>query len=97
MSGLDDELRVALKRGDPPPGFAGRVLARAESRRARGWWPAAAAAVLLLAGGLEFERERRMRIDGELAKKQVVLAIRIASTKLQVLKEKIHGIDSTRH
>jgi len=98
MSRLDDELKVALGRVDPPPGFAGRVLARAESRRSgRQWWIAAIAAGLLLAGGLEFERERRIRAQGEAAKQQVIMALQITSNKLQFIKEKIHAIESTRH
>ena len=95
MSRLDDELRIALQRTDPPPGFAARVLAQAEIRSSRcRWWTAAIAAALLLAGGLEFERERRIRAQGELAKQQVLLALRITGSKLQFVKEKIHAIDS---
>ena len=41
MSRLEDELRNALRREEPPEGFAARVLARAaatpEPRRARAW------------------------------------------------------------
>jgi hypothetical protein len=97
MSRLDDELKQALEREDPPPGFAARVLAQVESRRNhRRWWTAAIAAALMLAGGLEFERERRIRAQGERAKQQVILALRITSHKLQFIKEKIHAIDSTK-
>ena len=98
MSRLDDELKIALRRADPPPGFAARVLAQAESRRSRmRWWTGAIAAALLLAGGLEFERERRIRAEGEQAKQQVLLALRITGSKLQFIKEKIHAIDSKGH
>ena len=98
MSRVDDELKIALRRQDPPPGFAGRVMAKAESRTpARRWWVGAIAAGLLLAGGVEFERERRVQAQGELARQEVILALRITSTKLQFIKEKIHAIDSTRH
>ena len=104
MSRLDDELRNALRREEPPLGFAGRVLARAESMpsRRRWWafprmrWAAAAAAVVLLASGLGIERQRRIRAQGEFAKEQVMLALRITGSKLQFVKEKIHAIDSTR-
>ena len=39
---LDDELRAALRREDPSPGFARRVVARAQSKPKRkfGIWPA---------------------------------------------------------
>ena len=71
---LEDELRHALRREEPPPGFAERVLARAaagETRRAgwlervRGWfrvpavsWALAAALCLLLAAGIAIDRRR---------------------------------------
>jgi hypothetical protein len=105
MSRLDDELRQALRRQVPPPGFAERVLARVESReraRRRWWlpprmtWAAALAATLLIVTGVEFEHQRRLRAEGERAKEQVMLALRITGSKLQFVKEKIHAMDSTR-
>jgi hypothetical protein len=97
MSRLDDELKIAMRREDPPPGFAERVLARAERRRtARPWWGAAIAAMVLLAAGAEFEHQRRVRAEGEQAKQQVMLALRITGSKLHYIKEKIHVIDSTQ-
>ena len=57
MSRLDDELNIALRREDPPAGFAERVLAGAPATRwTRPRWAAAIAAALLLAAGVEFER-----------------------------------------
>ena len=102
MSRLDDELRAALGRREPPAGFAARVVARAaaDAGRRRWWsvprlrWAAALAACLVLAGGVEMERERRIRRQGELAKQQVMLALRITGNKLQFVKEKIHAIHS---
>lgn len=96
MSRLDDELKLALRREEAPAGFADRVIAQAESRRGEGrrWWMGAIAAGLLLAAGLEYERERQIR-EGEQAKEQVMLALRITSSKLQFVKEKIHAIDFT--
>jgi hypothetical protein len=62
MSNLDDELRLALTREEPPEGFAERVLARLPRedanvvemrprRRMAPAWLAAAAALVLVAGG----------------------------------------------
>ena len=65
MNRLEDALRGALRREEPPAGFAGRVLAAAQGRDqqravSRWWffrqsprlrWAAAFAAVVLLAGG----------------------------------------------
>ena len=96
MSRLDDELKIALGREEPPPGFAERVLAGAHHRRsARPWWPAAIAATVLLAAGVEFEHQRRLRAEGERARQQVMLALQITGRKLQFIKEKIHVTDST--
>jgi hypothetical protein len=98
MSRLDDELKIALRREEPPPGFAERVLARADfPRRRRAWWAAAIAAAILLAAGVEFEHQRRLRADGEQARARVMLALRITGSKLQFIKEKVNAIDSTRH
>ena len=98
MSRLDDELKIALRREEPPPGFAERVLARVDSHRPRRpWWAAAIAAAVMLAAGVEFEHQRRLRAEGELAKERVMLALQITSSKLQFVKEKIHALDSTRH
>ena len=59
-------------------------------------WIAALAACLLLAAGGMVERERRERARGEMAKQQVMLALGITGSKLQLVKEKIHAIHSER-
>lgn len=98
MSRLDDELKIALGREEPPAGFADRVLVGFEPRRSTGrWWAAAIAATVMLAAGVEFEHQRRLRAEGEQAKERVMLALQITGSKLHVIQEKIHAIDSTRH
>ncbi|HUJ20578.1 MAG TPA: hypothetical protein VLX58_03605 [Bryobacteraceae bacterium] len=45
MSHLEEDLRMALRRKEPPPDFAGRVMARVQGRKPaprRGWWEALA-------------------------------------------------------
>jgi len=95
---LDDELRSALQRQEPPPEFAERVLARVAAvpvRMPRPWfrlpvmrWAAAmAATVMLLAGGLEYRH-----YEGERAKAQVLLAVRIAANKLNKVQRKVQMI-----
>ena len=104
MSRLEDELRNALRREEPSPGFAARVMARAQAvsppRRWLPWpalrWAGSLAAVAVIAGGVVYERERRMHAEGEKAKEQVMLALHITGSKLQSIKEKIHEMDS-RH
>jgi hypothetical protein len=92
MASLEDELRSALRRREPSPDFTERVLARVSAapvRRApQPWvrWVAAMAAtlVLLAAGGLEYRHYR-----GERAKEQVLLAVRIAGSKLNKAQKKV--------
>jgi type VI protein secretion system component VasF len=80
MDWLDDELKSAFERQEPPPDFAARTIARA--RQGRGLalprWAAAAAAVLVLAAVGYGYRWRQ----GEAARQEVLLAFRIAATKM---------------
>jgi uncharacterized protein HemX len=88
---LEDELRSALRRQEPSPDFTERVLARVAAapvrRASRPWvrWVAAiAAALLLAAGGFEYRQ-----YQGERAKGQVLLAVRIAGGKLNKAHRKV--------
>lgn len=107
MRNMDDELRNALRREEPPQGFADRVLQRAARgahprRTTRADWPfmrwaAAAAIVAALAGGFQYRavvQEREERIRGEAAKEQVIQALRIAGSKLQLVQSKVKEIGS---
>ena len=83
---LEDDLKRAMRRVPAPEGFAERVLSRVhEPRREprRSWWRAVAATLLLgsiLAGwGV---RETVRRREGERAKEQVLLALRITGAQL---------------
>jgi hypothetical protein len=95
---LEDELKLALRRQEPSPDFTERVLARvaAPARRAPRtfqpwqqpmirWVAPVAAALLLAAGGTEYRHYR-----GERAKAQVLLAVRIAGSKLSKAQRKVH-------
>jgi hypothetical protein len=91
---LEDQLRSALKRQDPSPDFAERVLARVSAMPVRRapqpwvrWLAAVAAALLLAAGSLEYRHYR-----GERAKDQVLLAVRIAGGKLAKAQKKVHRL-----
>ncbi len=105
MSRLEDALRESLRREDPGPEFTRRVLARAaESASRRSWWQraadvfgpgmvrwAAACAVtcsLLVVGSLEY-REHQRRVEGEQAKQKLILALRVAGTKLHMVQAKV--------
>jgi hypothetical protein len=105
MKRLEDELRNAMRREEPPEGFVERTLARASAPRQNAWigifarqgvrWALAGALCLVLAvAGIEFKRAQVERARGEAAKAQLMLALRITADKLQLAQEKAqqHGI-----
>jgi hypothetical protein len=91
MRPSDDDLREALRHESPPDGFAERVLARARSRQLdEGWrlgidwlWPAVAAAVVMVAVGSAVSERQARRAEGERAKADVLLALRVTGEKLR--------------
>jgi hypothetical protein len=96
MHSFEDELRSALRRREPSPDFTARVLARVAAvpagRTRRPWvrWVAAmAASVMLAAGAVEYRR-----YQGEKAKFQVLLAVRIAAVKLNKAHRKIQMLNA---
>ena len=100
MSLLEDNLRSILRREEPPEGFAARVRSRLELERGRAWrlrwrrpgwrWAAAAALALVLLGAPLAEYHRRR--EGEAARAQAMLALRIASTQLNSVLKKVVGL-----
>jgi hypothetical protein len=88
MREFEDELRSALRRQYPPAGFAHRVLDRARPKgatRHRSWVAAAIAAGLLLSlGGFEYRQ-----YEGRKAKRELLLALEIAGSKLSIAQEKV--------
>jgi hypothetical protein len=97
MKGVEDVLRQALRRVDPPAGFADRVLQRASMDPARkGFgngvirWATAAALVIGVSGGLWYRAEEHRRAEGEAAKRQVLLSLEITGAKLRAVQMKIN-------
>ena len=86
MDWLEQELAKALARKEPAAGFDGRVRARLH-RRPR--WLAIAATILVMAGAGEAWRQHR----GELAKDQVMTAMRIAGSKLNRVQMQLKGTE----
>jgi hypothetical protein len=94
MDWLEDELKQALRRKEPSPDFEARVMRQATSMVTRQVltaaagrhrpvlmmprWLAAAAAVFLIAGAGAGYRYHQ----GHVAKEQVMLAMRLAGSKL---------------
>jgi len=88
MREFEDELRSALRRQEPPAGFSDRVLARTRHKgapRRAGWIAIAIAAGLVLSmGGFEYRQ-----YEGRKAKRELLLALDIAGSKLSIAQEKI--------
>jgi hypothetical protein len=86
MREFEDELRSALRRQEPPAGFANRVLARTRPKGTRRSWVAAAiaAGLLLSLGGFEYRQ-----YEGRKAKRELLLALEIAGSKLSIAQAKI--------
>jgi len=106
MKPLEEELRNALRREEPPEGFAGRVLAATAQTRPNSWsrilsrpemrWAMAGALCLMLAlAGMEFKQARREEARGEAAKAQLMQALHITASKLQRAQEKVRNLDAS--
>lgn len=92
MDRLEESLKSALARKEPPPGFAGRVAARAAATRApRSFaprWVAAAAVVVMAVGsGVAYRRHQ-----GEMAKEQVMQAMKITAVKLHRIQAHVQEV-----
>ena len=88
---LEDELRAALRREEPSPGFTERVVARARPRkrvgvlRPRFAWALAMAAMLAILIGVTAEIRQQ---KAERAGRDAVVALRIAAEKLNATRAK---------
>jgi uncharacterized protein HemX len=113
MTHMDDELRRALRRVDPPHGFAERVRTRLEPAapmRTRpkpaapkrpkgakaGWTMAAALAIAVGGGGMWYRAQEQRRMQGEEAKRQVLLSLNIASSKLRAIEMRVNRAQEPR-
>ncbi|MBZ5687990.1 MAG: hypothetical protein LAP86_23490 [Acidobacteriia bacterium] len=60
------------------------------------WAALAAVSISLVIGGVHYRNLQRQRAEGEAAKQQLMLALRIAGSKLQLAKEKVNEINTSR-
>ncbi|HEX7809000.1 MAG TPA: hypothetical protein VF608_09750 [Thermoanaerobaculia bacterium] len=110
---LEDDLKRALHRESPAPGFAQRVLSRIERdehrierndtgtardshRRRPVWWRAIAASLTLTVLGGWAAHSIHERREGERAKEQLILAMRIAGEKVHYAQQEVREIGSTQ-
>jgi hypothetical protein len=105
MTDFEDQLRGALERKQPSPGFAARVVASAASRpkswtnmfRASAPWThwralgAAGIAASLFVGALSLDLDRQQKKQGEAARAQLIQAMQITSSQLQRIQKKVQG------
>jgi hypothetical protein len=85
---FEDELRSALRREEPPHGFAERVVkkSRQQAPSRRNGWIATAVAACLLAG---FGEIGYQQYEGRKAKRELLQALEITGSKLSVAQQKI--------
>ncbi len=85
---MERQLRKALRREPPPPEFAERVIARAKRPKllVMPRWLAPAAAVVIMAGGGSMAWRRH---QGEVAKAQVMQAMRLTAGKLHQIQTQV--------
>lgn len=103
---LEDDLKRALRRERPVPGFSSRVLSRIGNgdipqgmTRRRPRWHAVAASLTLTAilggWGAHAIHERRQE-EGERARQQVLVALQIAGEKVRYAQHEVRAIGSPR-
>ena len=100
MTPFEEELKRALVRREPSADFTQRVLAKvaavSEPRQAKPWlwrFAAVAAAVLAMAGGTVYQQHEH-DLRGESAKRKLLLAMRIAGSKLQQAQQRVQEVES---
>ena len=88
MNQFEEDLRAALRREEPPAGFREAVLARTRSyaKPSGTRWVAAAIAAGLLLGVGNFEYRQ---YEGRKAKRELLLALEIAGSKLSIAQHKV--------
>jgi hypothetical protein len=108
MNDLEKQLRSALRRCDPPAGFAERVMAcvdRDSQRKTASWnwwlklrWAAIPALAAILVFGFWFRgyEQRQQEKEALAAKQQIMLALRITGSKLRMAKAKVKAVEGER-
>lgn len=105
MTPFEQQLKEALARKEPPQDFVNRVLEKTKEQQppvrqvVRWWWFRRAwawrlapvmAALALVSGGVMY-REHERTVRGELAKEKLLIAMRIAGSKLYETQQQVIG------
>ncbi|MDQ2713039.1 MAG: hypothetical protein M3Y24_12565 [Acidobacteriota bacterium] len=107
MTPFEDELKKALPRRQPSDTFARSILGRVAQRDGRrelkrppfGWWspaywrPLVALALMLIFASTFAYREHLHRLQGQAAKRQLLLAMRIAGAELHEAKLRVKRVE----
>lgn len=102
MSQFERDLRETLKRREPPPGFTGKVLARAreiDERKARtGWnwswrWVTATAMLVMVVSGVSLYQQHHRQVEAERSKQELMFALRVTGDKLRLVQQRLSVIE----
>ncbi len=109
MSHLEDQLKSALARKEPAEDFAARVLQRLAEPAPRSWfddltillrpprlqWVAASLVISIVVpfAALEYRHEQQIRVQGQTAKQQLMLGLRIAGTELHHAQQQVQRVN----
>jgi hypothetical protein len=112
-NGFEDALKHALHRQDAPEDFTQRVMARVTAQESPqqpardSWltlftqpfvrWAALAAVAAAMILGVHIYTVRRERAQGEAAKQRLMLALRVAGSKLQLAKAKVNEMNMNQN
>ncbi|HLN01155.1 MAG TPA: hypothetical protein VK335_17830 [Bryobacteraceae bacterium] len=105
MSNLEEDLKMALRREEPPADFTDRVLARLNQPPEPSWrerlsvlmrpprlqWVAASVllSVLLPFAGVQYHKEQQYQAEGERAKQKLLFAVHVAGSRLHQAQKKV--------
>ena len=99
MTPFEEELKRALTRSEPSPDFTDRVLSRIQTSAPKRknpvwqWSMAAAAALALTLSGTAYQYHEQ-RVRGLAAKDKLLVAMRIAGSRLQQAQEQVRQAES---
>jgi len=94
--GFADRVMVQLQQQKVQTSFERTPWFQVFSRPLLRWAAFAAVSASLIAGTVHYRNVRREQAKGEAAKQQLMLALHIASSKLQLARSKVNGIQTSQ-